>query len=432
MTAAFAAGGTEECRRLLEKKANDWKNVPLNVAVIGSLGVGKSSFVNAIRGLNADDEGAAAVGVKQTTMEPRSYPHPDNPMLLLWDLPGVGTHQFPKATYLAEIDVDRYDFFLLITVRLTENDIWLGEEFRKRNKKYFVVRTKTEQDVASDREAHPKIHSEEAVVNCIRESTSKQLKENGCEDVPLYLIDNYKPNKFDFEKLKLQLIEDFPVLKKSALILSLHADSEQMMRLKVSALRSRIWKAAALSGAAGAIPVPGPSVVADIAIVTREAMFYFKQLGLDDEFLRRYAVVYPVDYNKLKLMVGGALGLKVAGAVTADAMKASVLLSLHAAPKAMPMLASKSATEGLKFLPIIGSSIGAPASFAGTYASLKLILDKFEQVAIDVWKCVGESMANIQESGTAEETSGNEGGQSDDQRSTSGEAQSAATTESTM
>jgi len=410
MKAAVAAGGVDECRRLLERKSNAWKNVPLNMAVIGNSGVGKSSFINAIRGLNADDEGAAEVGANQTTMEPRSYPHPDNQMMLLWDLPGVGTKQFPRATYLAKIDVDRYDFFLLMTAgRFTENDTWLGNEFSRRKKKYFFVRTKIQQDVDSDKDAHPRSHKEETVVNGIRKSTIMQLKESGCEYDRMFLIDNYKPNKFDFERLKLQLIEDFPAMKKSALLLSLQADSEQMIRLKVRALRSRIWKLAALSAAVGAVPIPGPSIVADLAIVAGESWFYFKQLGLDDKSLRRCATLYSVDYDKLKSIVGSALGLRASGAVTADVLKTAVLVILRLAPA----LASSAAGVAEIFLPIIGSLISAPVSFAGTYLSLKLVLDKFEEVAIDVMKCAAESVANAQlESGTAEDASGKEGAQS--------------------
>jgi len=75
LKAAWKDGGAEACRRLLEEKRDEWKNVPLNVAVIGNSGVGKSSFINAIRRLDADDEGAAAVGVTETTLQPRSYTH---------------------------------------------------------------------------------------------------------------------------------------------------------------------------------------------------------------------------------------------------------------------------------------------------------------------------------------------------------------------
>ena len=394
MKAAFAAGGVEKCKHLLERKMDAWQKIPLNVAVIGNSGVGKSNYINAIRGLTADDEGAAAVGVTVTTTKPRSYPHPDNPKLLFWDLPGVGTDKFPRVTYLTDIDVDRYDFFLLITnTRFMENDAWLGKEFSKRNKKYFVVCTKTEQEITWVREEHPRSHNEEDVLKWMRESTTNALIKHGFHDVPVFLIDNCNPTKFDFEQLELQLIKDFPVLKSSpSFISSLQATSEQMIRLKVDTLRSRIWKLAALSGAAGAIPIPGPSIVVDLVIVTEESMFYFKQLGLDNESLRRCANRHSVNYDKLTSIVGNALGIRASDVVTAEAMKTALLLILRTAPT----LKSTSAKVGLKMLPIIGSLIGAPASFGGTYASLKLILDKFEQVAIDVWKCVVESMADAQ------------------------------------
>ena len=81
----------------------------------------------------------------------RSYSHPNNPLMKFWDLPGVGTNEFPKNTYLSKIHIDGYDVFLLITAtRFTENDTWLANEFRERNKKYFFVRTKMGIDVSND------------------------------------------------------------------------------------------------------------------------------------------------------------------------------------------------------------------------------------------------------------------------------------------
>ena len=160
---AFESGGVIECRNLLERKRDEWKNIPLNVAVIGNSGVGKSSFINAIRRLTADDEGATEVGVTQTTVDIRSYPHPSNPLLKFWDLPGVGTDRFPKMTYLSNIGVDRFDFFFLLTAnRFTENDTWLLNEFRSRNKECFFVRTKIDVDIYSNKKAHPKTHNDEA------------------------------------------------------------------------------------------------------------------------------------------------------------------------------------------------------------------------------------------------------------------------------
>jgi len=112
LKSAFESGGVEECTHYLESKRDAWTDLPLDVAVIGNSGVGKSSFINTIRGLkDADEEGATDVDVKETTSDIQSYLHPNNPLLKFWDLPGVGTDRFPRQTYLDDIDVDRYDFF---------------------------------------------------------------------------------------------------------------------------------------------------------------------------------------------------------------------------------------------------------------------------------------------------------------------------------
>ena len=225
----FKSGGVEAGRALLERKRDEWKQIPLNVAVIGRPGVGKSSFINAIRRMYSDDEGGAPVRVNETTVDvDPSYPHPNNPLLKFWDLPGVGTDRFPRQTYLSDIKVDRFDFFLLITAdRFTEDDTWLGREFAKRNKKYFFVRTKVEVDISNNKKAHRKTHKEDDVVRDIRESTQERLKQIGCDNVPVFLIDSYKLKKFDFDLLKRRLIEDFRKLESAALVLSLQATSRR-------------------------------------------------------------------------------------------------------------------------------------------------------------------------------------------------------------
>ena len=194
-------------------KQEEWKSIPLNVAIIGNSGVGKSSFINAIRDLTADDkeEGAAEVDVVESTNEITAYPHPDNPTLKFWDLPGVGTDNFPRATYLEAIHVDRYDFFLLMTAtRFTENDTWLGREIRGRRKQFYFVRTKVAVDVYSDRQAHPRSHGEREVLTKIRQNIADHLREMESEDTQVFLIDNYKKNKFDFQEIEKCLVRDCP------------------------------------------------------------------------------------------------------------------------------------------------------------------------------------------------------------------------------
>ena len=325
LKAAFDAGGVEECRRYLQHKRDEWKNIPLNIGVIGNSGVGKSSFINALRRLTADDEGGAQVGVTQCTQKVESYQHPDNPMLKFLDFPGVGTDAFRKETYLTEFaaDLQRCDIFLLVTAtRFTENDIWLSEEFGKLEKKYLFVRTKVEQDISGDKKAHPKTHSEKAVLEKIRLEAKEHLKD---KDAPVFLIDSYMTSEFQFDELEQRVISEFPAAKRSALILSLNSTSEQMIQLKVDELRRRIWKRTALFAFLNlahyvrAITIPSNifrllalteqamrGIQLDMSIFTDEAQFYLAQFGLDGESLRRYAKSHSVDSNKLKAFLEDA------------------------------------------------------------------------------------------------------------------------------
>ena len=347
MKAAWKIGGVEGCRRLLERKRHEWKSIPLNVAVIGNSGVGKSSFINAIRGLTADDEGAAHTDVIEATMEIRGYRYPDNPMLMLWDIPGVGTNVYHRQTYLFDIGVDRFDFFLLITAdRFTENDTWLGNEFHKRNKTYYFVRTKIGNDISDHKKAHPRTHDEEAVKGRIRRHIAGYLRKISHGDVHIFLIDNFKCQKFDFEELKKKIMKDFPELKRTALIRALHFTSEEMIQLKVAELRFRMWMSAALSGVAGAVPNPGASLAIDCTIIAHEAKSYFEQLGLDSES------------NILPIIID-----------------------------CLPFLAAMTPEEGVKYYfqtGVIGPFIGIPSSVWLTKSALNLILGKFEKLAIEV------------------------------------------------
>jgi len=393
---AFNSGGVEAFRALLEKKRDKWKQIPRNVAVIGRPGVGKSSFINAIRRVDADDEGAAPVAVRETTVTvDRSYPHPRNPLLKFWDLPGVGTSPFPRQTYLSHIQVDRFDFFVLITAdRFTQDDTWLGREFAKRKKKYFFVRTKVGADISNNEQAHPKTHKEDDVVRDILESTQEHLKKNGCEKVPVFLIDSYKIEKFDFNELERRLIKDFPKLKKADLVLSLQATSREMISLKVAELRSRMWKRAALSGAVAAIPVPFVSMAMDIGFMAKEFEFYCTQLGLDEISLRRYTGLTNKGYEELRLDVEYKLGF--AGVITNEAI--NMVAELPEKACTLASLAGAAVGELTRFIPFIRPLIAAPLSFAKTCCALKLVLRVMESVALAVIRSTVENCAVSSES----------------------------------
>uniref|UniRef100_A0A669DS85 IRG-type G domain-containing protein n=1 Tax=Oreochromis niloticus TaxID=8128 RepID=A0A669DS85_ORENI len=125
------AGAAKRIKEYLEKQTN----VSLNIAITGESGAGKSTFINAFRGIKNRDEGAAPTGVTETTSEVTPYPHPDNPNLTLWDLPGIGTKDFPARKYLKLVGFDKYDFFLIISdTRFRENDVKLAQKIKKMKK----------------------------------------------------------------------------------------------------------------------------------------------------------------------------------------------------------------------------------------------------------------------------------------------------------
>jgi predicted GTPase len=76
---------------------------PLNIAVTGESGAGKSSFINALRGVEHGGEDAAPIGMLETTMQRTPYKHPNFPKVIIWDLPGTGTINFQPKHYLEKV-----------------------------------------------------------------------------------------------------------------------------------------------------------------------------------------------------------------------------------------------------------------------------------------------------------------------------------------
>ena len=155
---------------ITKKYLEDINNIPLNIAVTGESGSGKSTFVNAFRGIDNRDETAAPTGVVETTMEPESYPHPRYPNVILWDLPGVGTTRFPADQYLKHVGFEKYDFFIIISAdRFTENDAKLAQEIKKMGKKFYFIRSKIDNNLR-DAERSQRKYDEGETLQKIREN----------------------------------------------------------------------------------------------------------------------------------------------------------------------------------------------------------------------------------------------------------------------
>uniref|UniRef100_A0A4W5PIB0 IRG-type G domain-containing protein n=1 Tax=Hucho hucho TaxID=62062 RepID=A0A4W5PIB0_9TELE len=148
------------------------ENVTLNIAVTGESGSGKSTFVNALLGLDGDGD----------HHEGHQILPPHQPNVKIWDLSGIGTPNFKAKKYLKEVKFETYDFFIIIgTVRFQENNIMLAKEIQKMKKMFYFVRSKIDNDIRA--EAWKKNYREEDLLSKMRHNCEENLKTVGSPKV---------------------------------------------------------------------------------------------------------------------------------------------------------------------------------------------------------------------------------------------------------
>ncbi|KAG1882367.1 interferon-inducible GTPase-domain-containing protein [Suillus subluteus] len=121
-----------------------------HLAVVGSSGGGKSSFINAVRGLSNNDPIAAPVGVVETTDVVTRYTDPRPGSQIFWyDVPGAGTQNVPDWQYFNNLGLYIFDcIIVLIDNRFLDSDLTIlraCEQFT--NIEVFIVRSKSDQHI---------------------------------------------------------------------------------------------------------------------------------------------------------------------------------------------------------------------------------------------------------------------------------------------
>lgn len=367
--AALQASGEPTLKKATKKaqrQIDQLLNISLHIAVTGESGTGKSSFINAIRDLGSDDEGAAKTGVTETTTEPTPYEHPTMPNVMFWDLPGIGTPKFRARRYLKKMQFNRYDFFIIISSeRFKENDIVLAKEIKKRKKLFYFVRSKIDNDIRA--EATKKNFSKEETLSRIKENCLENLKE--IENPKVFLLSSKDIKAFDFEKLIETLMSDLPQHKQSALLQSVPITSVAMLKRKVKMFEKAAWAAALCSGVVAAAPVPGLSVACDATILVAFFTRCVYSFGLDDKSLEKLSE--RVNIPQLESSIKTPL-------VLALTTKSTARLSLS-------VLAGGAVLEYLcSLVPGVGSAAAAGISFVCTLTLLKNGLKELENAALKV------------------------------------------------
>ncbi|XP_074548529.1 interferon-inducible GTPase 5-like [Halichoeres trimaculatus] len=346
------------------------KNVPLNIAITGETGSGKSTFVNAIRGVGDDDEEAAPTGVVETTMEATPYLHPNFTNVKLWDLPGVGTMNFTAAKYLKEVGLEKFDFFIIVSAdRFRENDVKLAKEIQKMKKEFYFVCSKIDVDI--ENEKRKREFNEEKTLKQIRDNCTQGLQDQGFESPQVFLVSSRELHLYDFPLLVETLERELPDHKKNAFLLAMPNTSLEMIDRKKKAFKSKIKYLATLSAAVAGVPVPGLSVAVDLSLLVSVVTQYVFGFNLDIPSLKRLSNYTGVPYEELKEVIMSPLAATI---ITPD-----LLLRILVQTAGMALLMA--VEEGSRFIPILGIPFSMVLSFTFTYKALNLVLDMLAEDA---------------------------------------------------
>uniref|UniRef100_A0A673KPV4 Interferon-inducible GTPase 5-like n=1 Tax=Sinocyclocheilus rhinocerous TaxID=307959 RepID=A0A673KPV4_9TELE len=348
-------------------------NVSLIIAVTGKTGAGKSSFINALRGLRKDDDGFAPTGVTETTMKPTMYEHPGMPNVKIWDLPGIGSPTFKAKKYLKDVKFNTYDFFIILnSERFMENDVMLAKEIRKCKKSFYFVRSKIDNDIRAEQKENKRFDKLKVLAK-IREDCQKNLQKMGNPKV--FLISSFFLDKYDFEILQNTLAEELPEHKRSALLQAWPVCSAECLEKKIKMFKGLIWAVSLASAGIAAVPLPGLSVACDTTIVLLFLTRCYYAFGLDDRSLKRLTekVSKPLlefrDKSKMAAMI-----------------KKKAIITINTCVEVVTLATLK---DLLSLLPGVGSAVAAVLSFASIQYLLREGVNELAATAFEIRRAAG-------------------------------------------
>ncbi|PCH37658.1 nucleoside triphosphate hydrolase protein, partial [Wolfiporia cocos MD-104 SS10] len=186
------------------KRRLQYKEGLFHFAVAGVSGSGKSSLINALRGLRNKDRSAAPTGVTETTSVITRYPDPDPANPFVWyDVPGAGTLKIPDWIYFNAQGLYIFDcIIVLFDNRFTESDVAILRNCERFNITAYIVRSKSNQHIRNiladmgyesdeeDRTLKRTLIREarEKYVTETRASVARNLEEAGLPQQRVYIV----------------------------------------------------------------------------------------------------------------------------------------------------------------------------------------------------------------------------------------------------
>ena len=347
----------------IKAQVDVWENTEVKIAITGQSGSGKSSLINAIAGSKI-----APVGFVETTMEPKEYKTENG--IILVDLPGCGTANFPFESYVDDMKLSEFDAIVLVTAnRFYEADIKLFNYVTHSLKKpIFLVRTKMDDAVRDGAEDNDL--SRDQVIDMV---LNDMIHNTDVSDVSKIYLVSSKPKQisnFDTARLIKDISENLPDIKKGKFISESAAYSEEAIRAKKETIIEIAKRYAYLSAVNGLNPIPGINVAVDVGILSKLTQTVFKSYGLVDSSIADY-IKKSEENGKIRGTIQGVS--KWAAQYATEAGIKQLL------PKLVVAQTSKTFSS---WVPLVGQAVAAGIGYKMTSYFAEKLINESEEKAI--------------------------------------------------
>ncbi|XP_048388960.1 uncharacterized protein LOC125453424 [Stegostoma tigrinum] len=187
-------------------RARDCTERPgLDLAVFGDRWSGKSSLINALRGLQTDDEGAAKIGQQESCTQPEVYSFPKYSNVRIWELPPIRPSVQPEQ-YLKEVNGKDYEIVIIIASEIFKGHHGqVAKTLQDMGRTVLFVRNKIESDLEAYKLRHESNYKESKFLKEIREFCITCLCKEGVLKPTVYILSNLDTEKFQFHLLWSQI-----------------------------------------------------------------------------------------------------------------------------------------------------------------------------------------------------------------------------------
>jgi len=370
-TSDLTAAGIGAVVDKLQQLKREYDDVRVKCGIIGVAGSGKSTLINAIAG----EKIAAVSATGEQTMEPQEF-HSGG--IVFVDLPGCGTPQWPKATYLQRLNLSTYDCFILVTAtRFFECDAYLFQELAEKLKKpCFVVRNKFDQAIDDGR--FDKDMGEEQVRQEIIANVSKNLEPARVSRV--YLIAARHPTRYDLPVLLQDIYSSLHGLKRERFVADMAVLCDEALNEKKKVAEKLVGIYSGLAAANACNPIPGLDIGVDAGLLLNLSREIIKIYGLSqsyEDFLRSTLGERKVQFMAVQHIIA-RIGSRY---LTEEAI-------LYFFRKMASRVAVKQAA---KWVPFVGTLVAAGIAFKMTFGFGETLLDDCESGAKEVLALLANS-----------------------------------------